>query len=133
MNIKDFAEKFIKAEEEAIHEGKFDALEKLEDAKVVYHFMRSDTETVGWEAHKNIILGMRQRTPGIRVEWKYLTGEGNLFALSFKASGAKFTGTTPGSPPPTGKEVTSNSLFVLRVHKGKIAESWSNGTITGIT
>ncbi len=133
MSIKNFAEKFIKAEEEAIHEGKLDALEKLEDPNVVFHFLRDDKEAVGWEAHKNVILGMRQHTPGIRVEWQYLTGEGNLFALSFKSGGARFTGQVPGSPPPTGKEVTSNTLFVLRVHKGKIAECWSNGTITGMT
>jgi len=37
MSIKDFAEKFIKAEEEAFHEGNFDALKKLEDPNVIYH------------------------------------------------------------------------------------------------
>ena len=38
MSIKNFAEKFIKAEEEAIHKGEFDALEKLEDPNVVFPF-----------------------------------------------------------------------------------------------
>jgi len=76
---------------------------------------------------------MRQAAPGLRIEWKYITGEGNLFALSFKTSGAKFTGTVPGFPPPTGKEVTVYSLFVFRLKKGKIVEAWSNGTITGLT
>jgi predicted ester cyclase len=48
-------------------------------------------------------------------------------------SGSKFTGQVPGFPPPTGKEVTVNSLFVLRLNKGKIVEGWSNGTIMGLS
>jgi predicted ester cyclase len=133
MSIKEFAEKFIKAEEEAFLTGNCDALEKLEDPKIVFHFFALNQELAGFQAHKQYILGMRQGVPGIRAEWKYITGEGNLFSALFKTSGAKFTGTVPGFPPPTGKEIISSSLFVFRLNKGKIVEAWSNGTITGLT
>lgn len=133
MNIKKFAEKFIKAEDEAFQKGDFNALGKLEDPKIVFHFFALNQELAGFEAHKQYILGMRQGVPGIRAEWKYITGEGNLFSALFKTSGAKFTGNVPGFPPPTGKQVIASSLFVFRLNKGKIIEAWSNGTITGLT
>jgi predicted ester cyclase len=133
MSIKDFAEKFIKAEYEAFHEGNFNALEKLEDPRIVFHFFALNQELAGFEAHKQYILGLRQCAPGVRVEWKYITGEGNLFSALFKTSGAKFTGTVPGFPQPTGKEIVASSLFVFRLNKGKIVEAWSNGTITGLS
>jgi len=132
MSIKDFAEKFIKAENEAWQKGNCDALEKLEDPNVIYHDMIQGQEVVGFEAHKQYILGGRQMVSGLRQEWKYLTGEGNLLALSYKASGM-FTGQVPGLPPPTGKEITSHSLFLIRLDKGKIVEAWYDGTMTGLT
>jgi predicted ester cyclase len=133
MNTKDFAEKLIKAWYEAFHEGKFDMLEKLDDPKIVYHLMALNQEIVGFEADKQYIIGMCQAAPGARIELKYLTGEGNLFALEFKTSGSKFTGNVTGFPPPTGKEITAHTLIVFRLKNGKVAEVWSNGTITGLT
>jgi len=133
MSIKEFAEKFIKAEEEAFLKKDFDALEKLEDPKIIYHFFALNQELTGFEAHKQYILGMCQAAPGTRPDWKYITGEGNIFALLLKMSGSKFIHPIPGFPPPTGKEVTVNSLFVFRLNKGKIFEAWSNGSITGLT
>jgi predicted ester cyclase len=130
MSIKDFAEKFIKAEDEAWQKGNFNALEALEDPNVVYHMVEFG-DLMGFEAHKQNILTSRQAGSGLRQEWKYLTGEGNLFALSYK-SRFMFTGEVPGMPPPTGKEVTSDSLFLFRLKNGKIVEAWRNGSITGL-
>src|SRR4030042_5597205 len=123
MNIKDFAEKFIKAEDEAFLTGNFDALQKLEDPKIIFHFFAIDQELSGWEAHKQYIIGMKQAASGVRPNWQYLTGEGNLFSLLLKTSGVKFTGQVPGWPPPTGKEITVSSLWILRLNKGKIVEA----------
>ena len=133
MNIKAFAEKFIKAEYEAWHEGKFDALEKLEDPDVTYHQISMGLEVKGFNAHKQQIMDLRQMAPGIRIELEHLTGDGNVFAAIFKAGGAKFTGQAPGWPPPTGKDITANSIFVFRLDKGRLAEAWSMGIITGLT
>ena len=133
MSIKDFAEKFIKAEDEAFLTGNFDTLEKLEDPKLIFHMFSVNQELSGFEAHKQYIIGMKQAAPGIRPDWHYLAGEGNLFALLLKISGVKFTGQVPGWPPPTGKEIIVSSLWIFRINKGKIVEAWSNGTVSGLT
>jgi hypothetical protein len=130
MNIKDFAEKFIKAEDEAWQKGNFDALEKLEDPNIVYHFLLLGLDVNGFEAHKQQINDGRMGSSDIKQEWKYLTGEGNLFSLSYK-SRIVSNGKIPGMPP-AGKEMTSNNLFLFRLKNGKITEAWSNGSATGI-
>jgi predicted ester cyclase len=128
MDIKEFADKFIKAEEEAFQHGKFDSLAKLEDTNVIYH-MGPMGDMVGHEAHKQDIVGTRQAVTGIKQEFKYLTGEGNLFALSYKSS-CRFTGEKPGFPTPVGKKFATDYLFVLQVKNGKLVEAWANGSFT---
>jgi predicted ester cyclase len=130
MDIKEFAEKFIKAEDDAWQNGNFTTLEKLEDTNVVYHIPPSQ-ETKGWEAHKQYIMGNRQAVSDLHQEWGYITGDGNVFSLSYKSRG-KLTGEIPGFPPPTGKELTSDMLFVFRLKSGKIIEAWAKGTTTGL-
>jgi predicted ester cyclase len=127
MNIKEFAEKFIEAENQAFQQGNFDALEKLEDPNVVYH-MGSLGDMVGHEAHKQDIIGTRQACSDVKQEWKYLTGEGNLFALSYK-SNAKFIAEKPGLPIPVGKKIATDYLFLLRIKNNRIIEAWANGSI----
>lgn len=132
MDIKEFSEKFIKAEGVAFAEGKFEALKKLEDPNIVFHLYALDQELKGFEAHKQYIAALKQACPGIFPDWRYITGDGNLFTLLLKMSGVKFTDQAPGFPPPTGKEINVSSLWVLRVANGKITEGWSNGVIKGL-
>jgi predicted ester cyclase len=129
MNIKDFAEKFMKAEDAAFQKGNFEPLKALEDPNVVYH-MYPLPDLVGHEAHKQNVMMWPQACSDIKQEWKYLTGEGNLCALSYKARYIS-TGKLPNWPP-AGKEATNDSLFLLRWKNGKVVEVWSNGTIKGI-
>lgn len=124
-NTKDFAKKFIKAQEQAWQTGNCDALEKLEDPDIVGHTPQLQ-DTVGWEVHKQFIMVNRQAVSNLQQEWKYLTGEGNLFALSYKASGIS-SGKIPGLPP-AGKEIKSDYLFLYRLKNGKVVETWSNGS-----
>jgi predicted ester cyclase len=131
MSIKEFAEKFIKAENEALQKGNFKPLEALEDSNVVYHIPPFQ-ETKGWEAHKQYIMGNRQAASNLHQDWEYITGDGNVFALSYKSRG-RFTGEIPGFPPPTGEEFSSDMLFVFRLKDGKIIEAWSKGSTTGLT
>jgi len=127
MDIKEFAEKFIKAEDEAWQNGNCDVLEALEHPNVVYHMMLlGDQDQVGWEAHKQYILGMRQAVSEGHQEWKYLTGDGNVFALSYK-SHAKYAVEVPAMSIPAGATVVSDALFVFRLDGGKIAEAWIQG------
>ena len=130
MSIKDFAEKLIKAYNEALLKGNTKPLKALEDPNVVYHMgIRGDI--AGPDAHEQDILGARIALSDIKMELKYLTGEGNLLALSYKAryiSSGKLSGF-----PPAGKEIAADSLFLFQLKNGKIKEVWSNGYTTGLT
>lgn len=132
MSIKDFAEKFVKAEKEAWLNGNVDALDEVDAPDVVYHLTPPTPDIKGRDALKQYITASRKAFTDIKFEWRYLTGEGNLFAL-FYTEHMKFTGEMPGLPPPTGKEITSNMTCVCRVKKGKVVEAWYAGTVTGLT
>jgi predicted ester cyclase len=86
---------------------------------------------VGFAAHKKQILDSKASYSDIQQEWKYLTGEGNLFALLYKGRYVS-NGKMPGMPPAGGK-VTSDLLFLFRVNKGRITEAWVHGAMTGLT
>jgi predicted ester cyclase len=129
MDIKEYAEKFIEAEYEAWRNGNFEPLEALEAPDVAYHIPPVQ-ESKGWEAHKQYIQGSRQAISDLYQDWEYITGDGNVFSLLYKDRGL-FTGEIPGMPPPTGKEVTSEYLFVFHLENGKIAEAWARGSGTG--
>ena len=130
MNIKEFAEKFIAAEDEAWFNGNLNHLQALEAPDVIYN-LTPPFQFVGWEAHKQQILGMRAAISNLKQKFTYLAGDGSLFLLDYKMSGL-FTGEIPGFPPPTGKEVTVDGLFAFHVKDGKIVEAWSRSIMTGL-
>ncbi len=132
MNTKNFAEKFIKAENEAWIKGNVDALDEVENTDVVYHLTPPLPDVVGREAHKQFITAARKAFSDIRFDIKYLTGEGNL--VGFLYSGHEnFTGRIPGLPPAKGQEVVANELWLFRLKNGKVIEGWMYGTTTGFT
>ena len=131
MSVEEFAKRFIQAEDKAWQKGEFGELEKLEDPGVIYHVMAMGQDLVGFEEQKQHIASVSQGVSNLKQDWQYITGESNIFALSYKMS-CKFTSEIPGFPPPTGKEMTIDSLFVFRLKDDKVAEAWSNGTITGL-
>ena len=128
MSIRDFAAKFVEAEDAAFQVGDFAALSKIEDANVIYHMGVPLGDIVGHEAHKRDILGTRQACSDVKQEWRYLAGDGDLFAMGYRASG-RFTGQKPGFPTPIGKSFTNDYLFVLRLDNQKIVEVWAKGTM----
>lgn len=129
MDTKAFAAKLIEAYDEALVKGNTKPLKALENPDVVYHMgIRGDI--VGPDAHEQDILGSRMMLSDIKVEWEYLTGEGNLLALSYRARYVS-SGKMPGLPP-AGKEMTADNLFLFRLKSGKIIEVWANGYTTGI-
>ena len=101
MNIKEFAQKYIKAQTEAWLKGKVDAFSELEHPDVVYHFQTENQDRAGLEGHKQFLIGINKAFTNTEMNMKYLIGEGNLFAVSYSARGM-FTGEFPGAPPPTG-------------------------------
>jgi len=132
MDIKEFAQKYIKAQTEGWLQGKVDGFDELEDSNVVYHFLPPNPDRVGLDGHKKFLEDLHNALTDTQMEWKYLTGEGNIFAVSYSAR-AMFTGEISMFPPPTGKEITVNEMFVCRLEEGKIVEAWGAGSITGIS
>jgi hypothetical protein len=128
MSVKEFAEKFIEAQDEAFFNDNINALLDLEEPDVVIH-LQQGVEIVGWEGHEQLILGIRKAVSNFHHEWKYLTGEGNIFVLSRKAGG-KIIGEIPGFKMPIGEEYIADSLMVFRLEKEKIVEAWENGSFT---
>ena len=129
MNIKEFAEKFIKAEDEVWKHGNFTQLEKLEASNIVIHMMSPFPDIVGWEAHKGFLENSLKSATDINQEWKYLTGDGKVFSLAYK-SFSKYLEGRPDMGFPVGATVTADAMWVLRVDGGKVVEAWINGSFT---
>ncbi|OGO19897.1 MAG: hypothetical protein A2144_08080 [Chloroflexi bacterium RBG_16_50_9] len=121
-DLREFADKYVAAEGKAWTQGNTGDLEKIEDPNVVIHNAGFE-DTTGWEAHKKTILGARGMISGIQQEWKYLTGEGNHFAMAYKS---QFT--IPGKTPETSMKGTNDSIFLFRLNNGRVAEIWMNGS-----
>lgn len=132
MSIQKFAEKFIKAENEAWMKGNVNALDEVDASDVVYHLQPPVPDVKGLDGHKQYIVAARKAFTDIKFEWKYLTGESNLFAVSYSVR-MMFTGEFPGLPPPTGKEVTGSEICLCRLKKGKIVEVWMAGAYSGMS
>jgi hypothetical protein len=126
MNIKEFAEKYIKAWQQAIINGKIGDFEKLFDPVFILHYAEAN---LSLEAYMQHIEDLQKSSKMIDIYIKYLIGEANLFALDFKAR-FKFTDNMPGMPPTKGKEIINHYLSLLHVRDGKVNEAWSNGTFT---
>jgi ketosteroid isomerase-like protein len=116
-----FADKFIAAETKAWNTGDLEDLKAIESVDVIYHLPGLDLK--GWKAHEDYILQSRPTISNLKQSWKYLSGEGSHFVLSYDS-----TATVAGKDgqPPTS--VSNNYLFVFRLNDGKVAEVWTNGS-----
>jgi hypothetical protein len=106
--------------------GDVTALEKLEAPRVVYH-MPGGKDRFGHKAHKRDILVLRPAISNMKLDMKYLTGDGNVFALSLKSSG-HYVSEIPTRPLPVGKNFSNDYPFIYRLNKNRIAEVWINGS-----
>jgi hypothetical protein len=120
-DLREFADEYIAASSKAWAQGNTSDLEKLEDPNIVIHNAGFE-DTIGWEAHKQTILGAREMISDIQHEWEYLTGEGNHFAMAYKSHSFM-----PGDTP---LEITNDSIFLFRLDKGRVVEIWMNGSTT---
>ena len=123
MSLKEFKDRFVKAENEAWYRGNVDALDEVDDPNIVIH-MPPNPDLVGREAHKQLILGARQAFSDYQHEWKDFIGEGDIVAVRYIAH-MKHTGETPTIPvPPTGKELITTALMMFHLKNDKIVEAW---------
>jgi ketosteroid isomerase-like protein len=119
---REFADRFIAAENKAWASGSVEDLKALEDSGVVYHLPGQDL--TGWKAHEDFIVNGRPTVTDLKQDWKYLSGEGNHIVLAYTSS-AVLKGNDKTPPQAT----SNNYLFVFRLKDGKVAEVWANGSM----
>jgi len=127
MDIKEFAEKFIKAEDDA-WKGNFEPLEQIESPDIVIH-MPPAPDFNGFEAHKQYILTARESTKDLTLEWEYITGDGNVAVVSLKEH-VTLTVDNPVFKIPAGTTIDADMFFVLRRENDRVAEIWAKGSMT---
>jgi len=110
-DLEIFADRFIAAEDIAWQQGDFTALQAIEDPDIFFH----ELDLRGWEAHKKYIMDARKNVSGLHQDWHFLTGDGNLFAMSYKSTGVF-----------NGQNVKTEALMLFRRNNGKISDVWLN-------
>ena len=128
MDTKEFAEKFLQAENSAWKGGDFDELEEIESPDIVIH-MPPTPDINGFEGHKQYIMNARDSVADLKQEWDYVTGDGNIAIFNYKSSGrAKVE--MPAMSIPEGATISNDAMFVLRRENDKVAEIWIKLTMT---
>jgi hypothetical protein len=122
-STRDFADKFIAAENAAWATGNLADLEAVEDPAVVYHI--PGLELKGYKAHADYITQGRPKVSNLKQTWKYLSGEGTHFALAYESSAV-----LKGDDKSPAISASNNFLFVFRIANGRVAEVWANGSTT---
>jgi hypothetical protein len=80
MPAREIASKFMKAETAAWLDGNVNALDEVDAPDVVYHLMPPAGDIKGSETHKQYLATARKAFTDIKMDWKYLTGDDNIFA-----------------------------------------------------
>jgi hypothetical protein len=127
MDIKEFAQKFMEAEDEA-WKGNFEPLEQIESPDIIIH-MPPAPDFHGFEAHKQYILTARESTKDLTLGWDYITGDGNVAVVSLKEH-ATLTVDNPIFKIPAGTTIDADMFFVLRRENDRVAEIWAKGSST---
>jgi predicted ester cyclase len=122
MNIKDFAEKYIKHWQDALLSGKIQDFKALFDPAFVYHTSGQDINLTAYMQH---IVYLRTNSKILEIDVKPVVSDWNIFVLSFKGR-YNFTSDIPGLPPVIGKELAAFDLCVLRIIDSRVIEGWSN-------
>lgn len=125
MEIKEFAEKFIMAEREAVQDGDFNDLQKLESPDIYIHMPPPLADVEGFEAHKQYLTNARQ-TNTVSQDWGYLAGDGHVGVLSLKEHvtlGSDF----PSMGLTAGATIDFDGVFIIRLDDDHVVESWIQG------
>ena len=128
MDVKEFAQKFLKAWWEALvvnrDNATLEGFRAFFDHRFIYHTFRGDASLQEYMQH---VVDTRKNAQVVQLDLKYITGEGSLYAVRLIGH-FRFTTEMPG--PDSGKEMTCDILCLFRHENGKVMEGWSNGTVT---
>ena len=128
MDIKEFALKYIAAQKKAWQQGEFDDLHVLENPDVVFHMAPLLPDEHGWEGHKQYITNARNSAAELQQDFDYITGDGNVFALSYKVR-EKLAVANPVMNLPAGATINGDMIFVGRLENSKLAKMWMKGSV----
>lgn len=109
IDLKTFAQRFENAERLAWQEGKFEELEAIEDANIIYH----GYPIKSFADHKQYIVESRKTISESTMDMEYLTGDGSLFAVNYTSSATV-----------NGEKITTSALMLFKVKNEKITEVW---------
>jgi hypothetical protein len=123
LNIKDFAEKYAQAWQQAAMTGNTDSFEKMHDPAFMSHDLFIEAKLKGYLQH---IRDIKKSGEILKFELKYLVGDTVLFLLDFKAC-YHFKVNVPGKPDTQGKEVNAHYRCLFHVKDGLVDELWSAG------
>ncbi len=124
MNIKDFADKYAQAWQQAAMTGNTDTFEKLHDPSFMSHDLFIEATLKAYLQH---IRDIKNSGEILQFELKYLTGDTSLFLLDFKAC-YHFKENVQGKPDTKGKEVNTHYRCLFHIKDGRVDELWSAGT-----
>ncbi len=129
MSLEKLAEKLMKAENEAWVNGNVDAFDEVDAPDVYIHSIPPMPDVTGRDAHKKYVSTARKAFTNIKLDWKYVMSEGDIFAV-FYTEHMTVAGEMPGIPAPIGTKITGNVTFICRVKTDKIAEMWMAGSFS---
>ena len=128
MDIKEFAQKFMEAEFEAWLKGDFKPLEQMESPDMTLH-MPPTPDLKGFEGHKQYILTACDSIKDLTAEGDYVTGDGNVAALSFKMT-YTLTADNPVLQVSAGSTIDAEGFMIVRRENDRVAEIWIKSSIT---
>ena len=127
MDIKELAQKFIEAEDEA-WKGNFETLEQIESPDIVIH-MPPTPDLNGFESHKQYIMAACESMKDLILQGDNVTGDGNVAVLSFRMT-YTLTADNPILQITAGSTIDVDGFMVLRRENDRVAEIWIKSSIT---
>jgi steroid delta-isomerase-like uncharacterized protein len=111
--------------------GSFGAIEEIVAPNYESHGPTTLMPEAGREGLKEQVSAYRTAFPDLTLTIDDIMADGNNVIARWTARGAH-KGTLLGSIRPTGKEVTTTGISIIRITSGKIAEHWVHWDALGM-
>lgn len=126
----EFEEIVHRVSDEAFNQGNFDVIDEYFAEDVVMHNPMLPEGLDGRDGYKQFIRSVRSAFPDIERETEDLIVEGNKVVDRHVARGThegEFMGVEP-----TGKEIETEAINILRFEDGQVVERWEQADTLGM-
>ena len=106
---------------EVENQGRLEVLDEVLAPEFIDHAARPGSPP-GGEGVKAFIVALRQAFPDLNIKINRQIAEGDLVVTHVTYSGT-MTGEFAGMPP-SGRQMTSGGIHIVRVSDGKVVEHW---------